>query len=366
MQVDVNNGEWTVISSCTNTSTLIILLLQWIVSLAEPLISDKVLSTLNTNNLEDIDILKVLTKEEFETINLILDLFRKIPSLSTTTLDFALERLAIYTTNHRETLVHFRKKAQPKPNPSIQQIMQQSDQVMDKIRTKVADSIQTGIKTMPTGYLSSLPQLPQLPQLENIKQRLASGMNQTQKREVSSHPATVPKPTIESSTGSKVTSNLKETREETPSFDGAIALLRKMYMSYRVSPYNRAILNDTSELAFKNDDLWKSPSELILENHQRSTSNLAHLLKPTATPFNVFGLAPNLANVTDAFNNYIKKPIRDTTIKNQLSSPDLLAASEMPQHLRSGSMPLPSMESRISITTTPRHSTTYIDLPLQQ
>jgi hypothetical protein len=363
IQVDVNNGEWSTISACTNTTLLITLLLQWVVSLAEPLISNKVLSTLNDSKVNELDILKMLDKEEFETINLILELFRKIPSLSTTTLDFALERLAIYSTSHRESLTNFRKKAQPKQNPSIQQIMQQGDQMVDKIRSKVTDSIHSGMKTIPTTYLSSLPQLPQLPQLESIKQRLASGMNQIQKKQelstssTSVPPGTAPKTntTLASGNSKGPSPNLPK-EDEIPPLDGAISLLKKMYMSYRVSPDNRAILTDTSELAFKNEDVWKSPCEIIQENHQRSTSNLAHLLKPNSSPFSVLALAPNFANVTDAFNNYITKPIREATIKNQLSSPDLLAVSDVRQHLRSGSTPLPSIESRISITTTPRHS----------
>src|SRR5688572_15585369 len=74
----MNNGDWDCIKDEINTTFLVHLLLYWLTTLKDPLISNDILKTLNDETLETSKITECVEKDVFETINYILQVFRKV------------------------------------------------------------------------------------------------------------------------------------------------------------------------------------------------------------------------------------------------------------------------------------------------
>jgi hypothetical protein len=353
-QVNLNNSNWSTVERINSSEFLVDMLLHWIILLEEPLISDKIIHRMDEENIviDNDFILKNVSIEAFETINVMLSLFRKIPSISSSTLDFALERFSIYISSHRKSLLFFKSTSNIVDTP-MKKLYQHGDKVVENLKSKVSGSINAEIKGIPSSYLATIPTLPQLPTLTTMKLKFGYA-NQL----------AVPKEKAATVKNSNVKENIisLETPVETNDFlatDNITNLLKIIYKSFRVSSDNRAVIADSKKFAFVAESC-KSPTELVLELHQNSTANLALLLKPNTRSFSA-SLSNKLGNVTDVFNNYVTNPIRDSIAKDQMSFSKVSSDSSTMNHIRSISAPIYFQDSRLSLSTTPRDSVIFDD-----
>jgi hypothetical protein len=78
LQEEVNSSDWGSLKMEIDVKLLVDLLLDWFISLKEPLLNDDKVKLLADSNLSWDQKCEIIGKEEFETINLILKIFRQV------------------------------------------------------------------------------------------------------------------------------------------------------------------------------------------------------------------------------------------------------------------------------------------------
>jgi hypothetical protein len=321
---------------------------------------------LNTETADSKNVLLIVPKEIFETLNYILSFLRRIPSISKITLDLAIEKLAVYCTCYRDKLSHI-----PKKQSIHTDSMAEAYTILSHQKDRVVESISKAQETF-TSTMKSIPSLPNLPIIPhfglkfsatNSKHPTASnGIPETNLPNLPNSKPTNTSLNLRTSGGVEKTpssSNFdklpqlpKQNEEVFPSLEGTINLLNLIHYEYTLGIDNRAVQVHSQELAYP-VPLWKSPPEYLAEQHHQSTDNLALILRPVnSTPqYNVIG------NVSAALNS-LGTHLRPILMQNSSSTFSNLENDKSNQkHLRVGSEPqLPFDNSHFSISTTPRDS----------
>ncbi|KAI8892218.1 hypothetical protein BC833DRAFT_612366 [Globomyces pollinis-pini] len=272
IQMDINKNDWKGIEEETDSKFIVQLLLYWIIHLKSPMISDESLRFIQKSDLPWPKRIDYLNKDVFESLNYILLFFRKVPSISKTTLDLCFQRLSVCLTSERIMLEHASKCVPMTLDNKLKVAVHHNP-----IKTKPLISPKT-------------------------KQQSFSRF-----RSSSAAPSLTPNQVTESTDGkvavtdTKVipTATMQEPEElalDIPSVDTCQSLLHFMYQTFSCNEYGQAVYHDSKLNVTESS--WMSPVEIVQKLPLGSKMNLAtQSEEDTSLTSSISALASNLIPV---------------------------------------------------------------------
>ncbi|KAI9205161.1 uncharacterized protein BJ171DRAFT_581367 [Polychytrium aggregatum] len=104
VQARINTDDWEVIDNEDNPGFLVELLLYWLTSLKEPVISNKQVKLLDTPRLDPKSFTKNLSRSKLSSINYLLELVRLLPELSSEQVHRMLDQYSVLLTSARSSI----------------------------------------------------------------------------------------------------------------------------------------------------------------------------------------------------------------------------------------------------------------------
>ncbi|KAJ3302229.1 Protein tyrosine phosphatase domain-containing protein 1 [Kappamyces sp. JEL0829] len=403
---DINNGEWGTVKLENDVVFLMHLLLDWIVTLSEPLVSDITLKGISMKDVGWDSKLELLGKEEFETINFVLKFFREMPSISKGTLDVGMERLGLYLTSQRSTLSHYvevkpppvAKTPPPMPVADAYRVkMMESFQqlkvaqaaaittmsnikpmdVVSSIKTQaealghinpiqVINSIRSGAEamthlTIPNPLAASVSKS-QSPGSANAQEPLmlhSDSPVDSQAATLQNEPVPVPSspPAVweaPAPAAAETTAHAKAVSSESISSESCqeefVKLLLFIYKSFSVKEDNTAVSTGMKAAPIPSKE-WQSPSEVLQKIKNGSTENLA----------SVFSSAPS--SQIESMNGLYQGSLKKSKLSN-LSLPEISTASADDTDKTEVLAKSPSATNLLSLSAIPRSTLSISTTPV--